>query len=164
SYIKAILCLLAYHQPKSFDNDALVNLSNHWLKQANSKNYHHFFPRAYLTKNGWNNWKANHIANITMVDDYLNKNKIRAKAPSLYMKEFERANPKLTRTMTSHLIDVNEFGIWEDDYDAFFEKRCQAISKELTMRVIHQDIDERGQEIHTDDYGDEIEPGEGYQP
>ena len=58
------------------------------LKQANSKNYHHFFPRAYLTKKGEEKFKINHILNITIVDDFLNKNKIRAKAPSKYMKEF----------------------------------------------------------------------------
>lgn len=28
SFIKALLCLLTYHQPKSFDNDALVYTSN----------------------------------------------------------------------------------------------------------------------------------------
>ncbi|MBS1793151.1 MAG: DUF262 domain-containing protein [Acidobacteria bacterium] len=50
SYIKALLSLYAYFQPKSFIDDSLVNISNYWLKQANSKNYHHFFPRAYLNK------------------------------------------------------------------------------------------------------------------
>ncbi|RLB87158.1 MAG: hypothetical protein DRH10_09575, partial [Deltaproteobacteria bacterium] len=50
SYIKAILCILAYHQPKSFIDNSIVNISNYWLKQANSKNYHHFFPKAYLKK------------------------------------------------------------------------------------------------------------------
>lgn len=152
SYVKAILCLLAYKQPKSFDNNALVNLSNHWLKQANSKNYHHFFPRAYLKKNGWGDWNANHIANITMVDDYLNKRKIKDKAPATYMKDFDKINSNLSRTMRSHLIDVNKFGIWENDYDTFFEKRCKAISRELTKRVIHRDVDDSGQEVHTDDF------------
>jgi len=31
SYIKAILCIYAYHQPKSFNDDSLVNISNYWL-------------------------------------------------------------------------------------------------------------------------------------
>ena len=42
SFIKAILCLLAYQEPKSFVDDSVVRISNDWLKQANSKNYHHF--------------------------------------------------------------------------------------------------------------------------
>jgi len=155
SYIKAILCLLAYYEPKSFDNDAKVNLSNDWLKQANSKNYHHFFPQAYLKKQDWEAGSANHIANITMVDDYLNKRKIRDKAPSTYMSGFKKDNSNLEQTMRTHLIDLDQFGIWEDDYEKFFEGRCEAISLELKKRVIHRDADDGGQEVHTDDYGEQ---------
>ncbi|MDP8989449.1 MAG: DUF262 domain-containing protein, partial [Acidobacteriota bacterium] len=35
SYVKAILCLLAYQEPKSFVDDSIVRISNDWLKQAN---------------------------------------------------------------------------------------------------------------------------------
>lgn len=35
SYIKAILCIYAYHEPKSFANEARVNMSNSWLKRTN---------------------------------------------------------------------------------------------------------------------------------
>lgn len=41
SYIKAILCIFAYHQPKSFIDNSIVRISNDWLKRANSRNYHH---------------------------------------------------------------------------------------------------------------------------
>lgn len=41
-YIKGLLCLLAYYQPKSFKDNSIVLIDNSWLKQANSKNYHHF--------------------------------------------------------------------------------------------------------------------------
>ncbi|WP_222597123.1 hypothetical protein [Chitinophaga pinensis] len=43
SYVKAILCLYSFEQPKSFNSNAIVNISNYWLTRANSKNYHHFF-------------------------------------------------------------------------------------------------------------------------
>jgi hypothetical protein len=48
AYCKAILCLLACEQPKSFDTNGMVILDNSNLKIATSRNYHHFFPRAYL--------------------------------------------------------------------------------------------------------------------
>jgi hypothetical protein len=48
AYCKAILCLLAYQQPKSFDTNGVVILDNSHLKIATSRNYHHFFPTAYL--------------------------------------------------------------------------------------------------------------------
>lgn len=47
SFIKAILCLMAYQEPKSFNDNSIVRINNGWLKQVNSRNYHHFFPRAF---------------------------------------------------------------------------------------------------------------------
>jgi hypothetical protein len=61
SYIKEILCIYSYHQPKSFNDNAIVNISNYWLKQANSKNYHHFFPKAYLKTKDYGVFYINHI-------------------------------------------------------------------------------------------------------
>ena len=151
--MKAILCLLTYHQPKSFDNDAIVHMSNDWLKQGNSKNYHHFFPKVYMRRElGKDDWRVNHVANITIVDDFLNKRRIKDKPPGTYMGEFERSNPNLVETMKSHLIDVNTFGVWENDLERFFQERCEALSRELGERVIPQPIDARGQNVQTDDF------------
>lgn len=145
SYIKALLSLYAFFQPKSFIDDSLVNISNYWLKQANSKNYHHFFPRAYLNKKldwEYKEFWINHILNITIVDDYLNKREIGAKAPSKYMKTFSRKNKNIEETMKSHLINnLDAFGIWNDDYETFLKKRASAVSRELKKRVIEHDID-----------------------
>ena len=152
SYVKAILCLLAYHEPKSFIDNSIVHISNDWLKRANSRNYHHFFPRAYLAKQNYGDGDINHIANITIVDDFLNKREIRDKRPSVYMGAFQKKNSQLAKAMQTHLIDVDKFGIWDDDYDLFIQKRCQAIAKELQKRVIRQDVDKQGQELTTDDY------------
>jgi hypothetical protein len=157
AYIKAILCLLAYHEPKSFIDDSLVRISNDWLKRANSKNYHHFFPRAYLSKQGWEDWEANHIANITIVDDFLNKREIRDKAPATYMGRFAKKNPDLSKTMRTHLIRVDTFGVWENDYKKFIDRRCRLISKELEKRILPQGIDAQGQQVVIDDVDDESE-------
>lgn len=155
SFVKAIICLLTYHQPKSFDNDAIVHMSNDWLKQGNSKNYHHFFPKSYMReKLGKDDWRVNHVANITIVDDFLNKRKIKAKPPATYMEEFKKSNPKLHETLKSHLINTDTFGVWENDYEMFFKSRCEVISKELEKRVIPQPVDAQGQDVHTDDFED----------
>ena len=153
SYVKAILCIYAYHQPKSFNTNAIVNISNYWLTRANSKNYHHFFPKAFLNKKtqkdvkdlDWaynKNFYINHILNITVVDDFLNKREISAKAPSKYMKEFSKKNKTIGETMKTHLIgDLDEFGIWKDDYASFFHSRAVAVSDELKNRIIEAEID-----------------------
>ena len=142
SYIKAILCVFAYQLPKSFNDGSIVNIGNDWLKQANSKNYHHFFPKSYLEKQNVEFFRANHIANITIVDDFLNKREIGAKAPSVYMNKFINENDSIGATMKTHLIDDLElFGVMNDDYDVFFNARVNKISAELKTRIIDQESD-----------------------
>lgn len=156
SYIKAILCIYAYHQPKSFDNNGNVEIGNSWLKRANSKNYHHFFPKAYLKKINEDDFYINHILNITIVDDFLNKREIGAKKPSVYMRKFKKDNPALPETMKTHLIDdLDEFGVWNDDYDSFFMRRAERVRKEINKRLIKQDIDRKEQPELKDDYEEE---------
>lgn len=161
SFIKAILSLYAMQKPRSFDNNLDVNIDNSWLKIATSKNYHHFFPKSYMRKNypEYEYSQYNHILNITIVDGYLNKNKIRAKAPSIYMSDFKKTNPQLDETMKSHLIDdIEKFGIWENAYGQFFDERAKLVSAELSKHIIPQystegvlevysDIEENGEEI-----------------
>jgi hypothetical protein len=138
AFCRAILCLYTYFEPKSFASNGLVRVDNSWLKQANSKNYHHFFPRSYLQKAGLPDWKANSILNITIVDDQLHKGrKIRARPPSEYVREFTESNRGLNSTMKTHLIDdLDAYGIWDDNYEAFIEHRGQRVLEELTKRLV----------------------------
>ena len=142
AYIKGLLCILAYQQPLSFIDNSVVTISNGWLKQANSKNYHHFFPKAYLEKRGEDYFRVNHIANITIVDDFLNKRKIRDRAPSDYIEDFYSKNPQLESALKSHLIgNPDEWGIMKDDYDMFFNKRIEMFREELKKRIIKRTMD-----------------------
>jgi hypothetical protein len=134
SYCKAVLCLLAYSEPKDFQDNGKVILDNSWLKMANSKNYHHFFPKSYLRKQGIGN--ENSIVNITLVGADLNKRKIRAKAPSIYIQDFLDENAELHKSIKSHLIDnIDDFGIHSDDYAVFLEKRATSIYNALKNRI-----------------------------
>jgi hypothetical protein len=137
AFCKAILCIYAYYQPRSFLNDNLVKIDNTWLKNANSVNYHHFFPRSYLEKQNYPSWKANSILNITLVDDYLNKRKIGAKAPAEYMESFKKeGNLQIADTMTTHLIDnLDKWGIWNNKYETFIEMRGQRVLDEIRKRL-----------------------------
>lgn len=160
SLIKAILCLYAMQKPRSFANNLDVNIDNSWLKIATSKNYHHFFPKAYMKRNHpeIEEWLVNHIGNITIVDDHLNKNRIKAKAPSVYMRTFESENDRLAATMKTHLIDdIAAFGVWSDDYETFLSKRLERISEELGKRIITQEADGPLDVYQDVDEPDEIE-------
>lgn len=139
AFIKGMLCLLAYQQPVSFQNNGIVHIANDWLKQANSKNYHHFFPKAYMRKvhPEVEDWLVNHIGNITIVDDFLNKRSIRDRAPSKYISEYMAKNADLEKALNSHLIStVPGWGVLEDEYQTFFQNRLNWFSKELKGRVI----------------------------
>jgi len=95
--------------------------------------------------------------NITIVDDYLNKRKIRARAPSDYMKEFESVNQSIMTTMKTHLIDYfDKFGIWSDNYNDFLRARAEIVSSELKKRLIERRTDTLGQMIKTDDLEEEM--------
>jgi hypothetical protein len=135
AYCKAILCLLAYQQPKSFDTNGLVLLDNSNLKIATSRNYHHFFPKAYLETAGPEH-EPNLMANITLIDGYSNKHRIGKKAPSKYIKAFAKDNKALASTLESHFIrDVDRYGVSADDYAAFIDRRALAISLALNVKL-----------------------------
>lgn len=142
AFCKAILCLYAHHIPRSFKDDSIVQMDNSWLKASISKNYHHFFPRAYLRDEGLPNWQINTILNITIVDDHMNKREIRANPPAKYMKTFKKSNKKLDETMKSHLINnLDAFGIWDNDYEKFLEARGKHVIDELNQRL-NPDLDD----------------------
>ena len=133
SYCKAILCLLAYQEPKDFRDNGKVILDNSWLKIANSRNYHHFFPKAYLTGNEVMN--SNSLMNITFVSDHLNKRKIGAKAPSIYINDFHDENSEINTALKSHFIALQGFGIESNDYATFLAERSKLIYEALKSRI-----------------------------
>jgi len=145
SYCKAILCLLAYHDPKDFADNGKVILDNSWLKVANSKNYHHFFPRSYLKSKQIPN--PNSLMNISLVSDHLNKRKIGAKAPSVYISDFAAQNSKIDGALASHLIDFKNSGIDSDDYEHFLRNRAKAVFAELKERIDLQHKEPMNREI-----------------
>jgi hypothetical protein len=132
AYCKAILCLLAYQQPKSFDTNGIVILDNSNLKIATSRNYHHFFPKAYL-KAASPKAEPNLIANITLIDGYSNKHRIGKTPPSSYIGKFAKTNKSIARTLQTHLInDTDSYGVKDDDYETFISRRAKAIADALT--------------------------------
>ena len=44
--------------------------------------------------------------------------------------------------MKSHFIDLEKDGIWENDYDMFYDNRLKRITKSLQKFIIKQDSKE----------------------
>ncbi len=157
SYIKAILSILASLKPLTFNDGSEVIIDNSWLKRANSKNYHHFFPKAYLEKRPEvDKFYINHIVNITIVDGRSNL-KIGAKAPSEYIQKYSKKNESISDCLKTHLIgDFDNFGVLNDDYDKFFNERAVLISKEIEKRVILTDADNHIEKLDEDTEPEDI--------
>lgn len=141
AFSRGILCILSSQGPRSFDDDVKVTIDNAWLSQGNSKNYHHFFPKKYMEKKHHEiePGLVNHVANITIIDSFLNKNVIKAKAPNVYMTDFVNKNDNIKETMWTHLIaldDNDSFGVMKDNYKKFFKKRLEAYQTELKKRLL----------------------------
>ena len=133
SYCKAVLCLLAYQEPKDFQDNGRIILDNSHLKWRNSKNYHYFFPKAYLKDKNFP--KSNSLVNVVLVSEHLNKRKIGSRPPSSYISDFKDGNPDISKALNSHLMSLNDFGIESDDYDIFLQSRAKRIFKELKSRI-----------------------------
>lgn len=134
AFQKAVLCIMAYQEPKKFSDNSIVRLDNSFLSISTSKNYHHFFPKAYLGKEKVSEY-ANALANITLVDDFLNKRVIKDKDPKRYITDFQIENPELAKTLQSHFIELNGYGILENNYALFLEKRASTLADEILKRV-----------------------------
>lgn len=134
AFDKAILCIMAYANPKKFNDNSSVRLDNSYLNIATSKNYHHFFPKAYLRRINKDE-NANALANITFVDDYLNKRVIKDREPKKYIEGFMKENSEIESTLQSHFIGLNNFGIFTNDYCKFLHKRASFLSDEILKRI-----------------------------
>jgi hypothetical protein len=74
------------------------------------------------------------------------------------MRKFNKENEELASTMKSHLInDLDSFGIWDDNYELFFNQRAKALSREMKKRIIEADIDKTMTAELEDDQGEENE-------
>ena len=144
AFIKAILCLFAKCRPLSLRTNAPVLIDNSWVSKKNAKNYHHFFPRAYMkgVESGGSLREVDHIANIIIIDSADNQY-IKKDAPSKYIGRFRQDNLDLDAALKSHLIDdVETYGIDKDNYQKFFDRRVARICEELTKNIVRRDEDE----------------------
>lgn len=90
--------------------------------------FHHFFPKALLTKNGFSSREADDVANLTFIGGRTNR-KISDKAPSIYLADFlAKQGPDLLALQSipaePELLDVGS-------YRAFLEARRLLLAKAL---------------------------------
>jgi hypothetical protein len=82
---KVALCLMAQFRPKSFLTGSEVDLGT-VLSAYNARQFHHIYPKGFLSTNGISFHEANIIANICFLSAYEN-NLISDKDPKEYFKD-----------------------------------------------------------------------------
>ncbi len=100
------------------------------MSQGNRNEFHHIFPKAYLTKKGYNSEQINCLANISMLSRTDN-NKIKDKPPSEYRSEMPTDDSILKEILNSNLCPEEMFS---DNYDEFLSVRSNLLvqkAKEL---------------------------------
>jgi len=135
AHAKILTLFLAFNQPVDLLTGQKIDVSKA-LHDANSKEYHHFFPRDYLIGRGYAKRRANVLANFVMLTSESNK-KISNRAPSDYLKDVEaNLGSDIEAALRANLIsDAAYDAAKKDNYDAFLEERANTIyaqSKELT--------------------------------
>ncbi|HWA28856.1 MAG TPA: DUF262 domain-containing protein [Lacunisphaera sp.] len=127
AHAKLLAIVLAHHRPRDLLTGAVLDVDKA-LAWANAKEYHHFFPDAYLKGKGVAPRKVNALANFIMLSSASNKH-ITNRAPSDYLREVEAAaGPNLKDWLNSNLIPVDAFMAAKgDDYDGFLKLRARHI-------------------------------------
>ena len=129
AHAKILATLLAFHRPVDLLTKQYIDVDKA-LAWTNGREFHHFFPRAYLKSHGVTNQRIGSLANIIMLTSASNK-RISDRAPSDYLREVaERAGDDLKRVLDSNLIstDAYEAGL-VDEYDDFLELRAETIHR-----------------------------------
>jgi hypothetical protein len=135
AHAKILSLLLAFNQPIDLLTGQKIDIAKA-IHYANSREYHHFFPRDYLIGKGTSTRRANLLANFVMLTADSNK-KISNRAPSDYLKSVEAAlGPDLKTALESNLISDAAYAAAKiDDYDTFLTERANTIyarTRELT--------------------------------
>ncbi len=137
AYCKSLLCLLSAKKPLDFRDGSDVHLQGHFLKQANSRQFHHVFPKAYMRGRAGAE-DVNSIVNIALTPADLNL-RIGKQPPSRYLAAFRDANPDWSSTLDSHAIEgTAKDALDRDDFQCFVEHRSHSLA-ELASSAIGVD-------------------------
>jgi hypothetical protein len=136
AYIKALVCLMHKAAPLSFINGEKVVIDD-VLHRGNSKNYHHFFPKAYLEKIGNDN--PDHIANITLLGAAQNQS-LGDTPPKTHIPRYKSDATTVETTLKSQFIDAQKQDDWIDSYDTFKEMRCEMLARAIKAKLVTKEM------------------------
>jgi hypothetical protein len=127
AHAKMLGLMLAQQGPRDLLSGKKISLE-HALSWTNTREYHHFFPQAFLRKRGVVGNKINSVSNFVLLTSISNK-KISDSKPSEYIPEVqETLGDEFKDVMKSNMIsDRALIAASEDNYDEFVEARSETL-------------------------------------
>jgi hypothetical protein len=135
AHAKLLAIVLAHHHPIDLLTGLKIDTTQA-LARINIKEFHHFFPRAYLEKQGEKQQRINCLANFVMLTSASNKT-VSDRAPSVYLKEVEKAaGSNLKEWLSSNLITEACFEAGRsDDFGKFISLRADVIHNAIWAKT-----------------------------
>ncbi|WP_166029168.1 GmrSD restriction endonuclease domain-containing protein [Streptomyces chilikensis] len=129
---KLLVLLMSYEKPRDLNTGRLVDVADA-LSWQNSKQFHHFFPRAYLKSEGVSAARANVCGNLIMLSAISN-NWISDRRPSAYLSDLAdwHGEDELRARLRTCLIEEDAYqAALRDDYDGFLRARSETLHRRL---------------------------------
>ena len=135
AHAKLLGFVLAHMEPVDLLTGQRIDVDKA-LSFANSKEFHHFFPQAFLKDRGESATRINVLSNIIMLTAASNKT-ISKRAPSDYLSDVAAsAGGSLQEWLDSNLIPYEAFDAGlADNYEAFLELRSTAINNFMMRKT-----------------------------
>ncbi|MBT2390680.1 DUF262 domain-containing protein [Streptomyces sp. ISL-1] len=118
------------------------------LSWQNDKEFHHFFPKSFLKKQGQGFNRANVCANLIMLSSVTNIY-ISDQPPSVYLKDLceTQGTETIRARLATCLVDDAAFeSALRDDYEGFLQARSETLHKRL-MQLIGTSADGVGEYV-----------------
>jgi len=129
---KLLVLMLSYEGPLDLNTGRRIDVGRA-LSSQNGKQFHHFFPRAWLRRQGMSAARSNVCGNLVMLTA-LSNNWISDRAPSRYLKDLAELNGEdvLRARLRSCLVEEDAYqAALQDDYDAFLRARAETLHRRL---------------------------------
>jgi hypothetical protein len=133
---KLLALILSYEQPLDLLTGQRIDVGKA-LSWQNDKEYHHFFPRAFLRSRGVSGGMANVCGNLIMLTSHSNI-WVSDRPPSRYLRDLTdlEGEAPLRERLGTCLVEEEAYeAALRDDYDTFLRARSETLHRRLMALI-----------------------------
>lgn len=133
---KTFVLMLAAEGPLNFINGGAVSVDP-VLRSCNKKEFHHVYPKKFLSDQGVDNKDINSLVNFVILAKADN-NKLGGDAPSIYRKQMPKDDNVVRKILKKSLCPED---IFHDDQKKFFAERTEILmNKAYELMQLDRDV------------------------